>query len=210
MSFVKGIHNHISDALSRTPMGGPEGIKRTLRRLRGHASYAYNRVVSCVKGDICKEVIEDQALDKMCEAVEMDEGYQEVAETIKKKTEHEAYKGFSKRTILEYIGQGLERMSVIERGNTIIMLMDQSRIVVPVAMRKKLLDREQMAHSGVYKMSACIRAKYLWPGIKKRCKDNGGGIPAVPASPKETGEGSNPAGTGVCESPNAGNRHQLL
>ena len=59
MSFVKGIHNHISDALSRTPMGGPEGIKRTLRRLRGHASNAYNRVVSCVKGDICKEVIED-------------------------------------------------------------------------------------------------------------------------------------------------------
>ena len=53
-SFVKGIHNHISDALSRSPVGGPKGIKRILRRMRGHASYAHNRVVSCVKGDICK------------------------------------------------------------------------------------------------------------------------------------------------------------
>ena len=33
--------------------------------MRGHASYAYNRVVSCVKGDICREVIEDPALDDM-------------------------------------------------------------------------------------------------------------------------------------------------
>ena len=33
----------------------------SVRRLRGHASYAYNRVVLCVTGDICKEVIEDPA-----------------------------------------------------------------------------------------------------------------------------------------------------
>ena len=33
MSFVKGIHNHISDALSRSQVGGPEGIERTLRIL---------------------------------------------------------------------------------------------------------------------------------------------------------------------------------
>ena len=65
MSFVNGIHNDISDSLSRSTVGGPESIERTLRRLRGHASYAYNRVVSCVKGDICKEVIEDPALDEM-------------------------------------------------------------------------------------------------------------------------------------------------
>ena len=37
MSFVKGIHNHINDALLRSPVGGPKGIGRVLRR---HASYA--------------------------------------------------------------------------------------------------------------------------------------------------------------------------
>ena len=65
ISFVKGVHNHISDVLLRSPVGGSEGVERVLNRLRGHASYAYNRVVSCVKGDICREVIEDPALDDM-------------------------------------------------------------------------------------------------------------------------------------------------
>ena len=83
MSFAKAIHNHISDELSRSLVGGPESIERILRRLRGHASYAYNRVVSCVTGDIYKEMIEDWALDEMWEAAKLDEGYQSVAETTK-------------------------------------------------------------------------------------------------------------------------------
>ena len=36
--LIKGVHNHISDALSRSRGGGAEGVKRVLRRLRGHAS----------------------------------------------------------------------------------------------------------------------------------------------------------------------------
>ena len=65
ISFVKGVHNHISDTLSRSPVGGSGGVERVLRRLRGHASYIYNRVVSCVTGDICREVIQDPDLDDM-------------------------------------------------------------------------------------------------------------------------------------------------
>ena len=65
MSFVKGVHNHISDTLSRSPVGGSEGAERVLKRLRGHASYAYNRVVSSVTGDICREVIEDPTINEM-------------------------------------------------------------------------------------------------------------------------------------------------
>ena len=56
--FVKDVHNHISNALLRSPVGGAEGVERVLRRLRGHASCVYNR------GDICKEFIEDPALEK--------------------------------------------------------------------------------------------------------------------------------------------------
>ena len=59
----------------------------------------------------------------------------------------------------------MERMSVIEKGDTKILLMDQTRIVVPLTMRKKLLEREHLAHSGVTKMSNSIRAKYFRPGI---------------------------------------------
>ena len=45
----------------------------------GHVSYAYKRVVSCVTGDICREVIEDPALEDMWEAARLDKGYQSVA-----------------------------------------------------------------------------------------------------------------------------------
>ena len=59
---------------------------------------------------------------------------------------------------------------MIERGNTMIMLMYQSRIVVPMTMRKKLLHREHLGHSGTTRISASIRAKYFWPGIEKHVK----------------------------------------
>ena len=105
ISFVKGVHNHVSDALSRSPVGGAELVEAVLRKLRGHASYAYNRVVSCIKGDVCKEVIEDPALDDMWEAARQDKGYMSVAQTLKQKTSEEVYKSLSKSAINEYVGR---------------------------------------------------------------------------------------------------------
>ena len=67
-------------------MGGPEAIERASRRMRGHASYTYNRVISNISRDTCKEVIEDPALDEMWEAAEKDEGYQRVA--VRMSVEH--------------------------------------------------------------------------------------------------------------------------
>ena len=65
---------------------------------------------------------------------------------------------------------GMERMSVIEKGNSIIMLMDQTRIVVPKVMIQKLMEREHLSHQGQSKMDASIRAKYFWPGIESDVK----------------------------------------
>ena len=48
-----------------------------------------------------------------------------------------------------------------------ILLMDQTRIVVPETIRKRLMNREPLAHPGINKMLAGLRAKYFWPGIKK-------------------------------------------
>ena len=84
ISFVMGVHNHISDELSLCPVeGGADGVERVLKRLRGHASYVYNRVVSYVNGDIHRELIEVPALDDIWEAVRLDKGYQSVALTMK-------------------------------------------------------------------------------------------------------------------------------
>ena len=47
-----------------------------------------------------------------------------------------------------------------------ILLMDQTRIVIPNAVRKRLMDREHLAHPGIAKMQNSLRAKYFWPGIK--------------------------------------------
>ena len=57
-------------------------------------------------------------------------------------------------------------MSVIEKGKSMILLMDQTRIVVPQTMRKRLMDREHLAHPGITKMQGSLRAKYFWPGIE--------------------------------------------
>ena len=69
------------------------------------------------------------------------------------------YKTLAKAAIMEYIGLGVERMSVIKKGNLMILLMDQTRNMVPQSMRKKLMDREQLALQGVNKMQRSIRAK---------------------------------------------------
>ena len=82
----------------------------------------------------------------------------------------EVYKTLSAAAIKEYIGQGLERMSTIEKGDTIIVLMDQTMMVVPHSMRKKLMDKEHMGHTGITKMQMTIRAKYFWSGIEADMK----------------------------------------
>ena len=84
-----------------------------------------------------------------------------VAKTVKQKTSEEVYKSLSKTAINEYVGKGIERMSVMEKGDSMILLMDQTRIVVPEAMRKRLMHREHLAHPGVNKMLASLRAKYF-------------------------------------------------
>lgn len=66
-----------------------------LRNLRGHASYAYNRIVSCISGDISQEVIKDPAVDEMWEAAKQDEGYQKVASLIEGKADVEKMKTLS-------------------------------------------------------------------------------------------------------------------
>ena len=70
-------------------------------------------------------MIEDPALDEMWEAAEKNEGYKRVAETIESKKAREVIETVSKATITEYIRLGLDRMSVIKKGDTMIMLKAQ-------------------------------------------------------------------------------------
>ena len=93
-----------------------------------------------------------------------------MAETIENKKELEIIKTVSKDNITEYLGLGVDRILVIKEGDTMIMLNDQTRIVVPTAIRETLLDREYLSDSGINRISTSIRAKYFWLGIEGKVK----------------------------------------
>ena len=111
----------------------------------------------------------------------------------------------STAAIKEYMGLRVERRSVIEKGDTNIMLMDQTRIVVPYMMRQKLFKREHLAHSGQQHQGQVLLAR-----DRGGRQADGGGMQAVPAQPKVPEEKAEQAGTGAREPVDAGNRHRLL
>ena len=155
---------------------GSEEVERVLGRLRGHALYAYNRMVSCVTGDICREVIKDPALDNMWAAARLDKGYQSVAMTVKQNKGKEVYKTLSKAANKEYVGLGIERMSVIEKGNSMVLLMDQTRIVVPETMRKK---GDGQGAPGTPRDQQDVKehqGQVLLARDRGRCEKDGGGV----------------------------------
>ena len=82
-----------------------------------------------------------------------------MALTVKQKTGEEAYKTLLKAEIKEYVGLGMEQLSVIEKGKSMLLLIDQTRILVPQTMRKRLMDREYLAHPGIMKIQNNLRAK---------------------------------------------------
>ena len=47
--------------------------------LKGHASYAYNRITPLVQGDITSE---EPALDKLCEEAKKDKDFEKVAKVV--------------------------------------------------------------------------------------------------------------------------------
>ena len=77
--------------------------------------------VSCVKGDICREVIEDPALEDMWEAVGLDKGHQLVALTVNGKTDEEVYKTLTKAAIKKYVGLKATKYSTPSQVVTLVM-----------------------------------------------------------------------------------------
>ena len=60
---------------------------------------------------------------------------------------------------------------MIQKGTTRLMVMDQTRIMVPVTLRQTVLDRELVLHVGRIRMANNIRAKYFWPRMENDVKE---------------------------------------
>ena len=51
------------------------------------------------------------------------------------------------------------------------MLVDSTRLAIPTAFRRTLLDREHVAHQGINKTIITVAAKYIWPGYEQDIKE---------------------------------------
>ena len=107
-------------------------------------------------------MIKDLALDEMWETAGKESDYNLVAQMIAHKLPRDLMRPLSKHPFKEYLTNGLKRMLVIQKGDTRLMLMDQTPIVVPVTLRKIMLDKEHESHVGKTRMGNNIKAKYFW------------------------------------------------
>ena len=57
-------------------------------------------------------------------------------------------------------------MLLMVKADVKIIIMNETKIMGPMAMKKVLLQRDHWSHNVQNKMSNSIRIKYFWPGIK--------------------------------------------
>ena len=88
-----------------------------------------------------------------------------VADKVPKKT----VLTMNKHPIKEY-HSNMERLSVIEKKGTMMLLMDYTRIVVPLGFRKEVLRREHISPTGRRNMEGSLHAKYYWPKLSEDVK----------------------------------------
>ena len=120
--------------------------------------------MSCINGDISREVIKDLALNEIWDAAKKYEEYQKVTDMIEQKADMMNVKTLSKSLVQEYIGHGIERMLLIEKDDVKIILKDQTRIMVPKAMREVLLQREHQSQSGKKQIEQQHQSKIFLAG----------------------------------------------
>ena len=83
-----------------------------------------------------------------------------VADKVPKKT----VLTMNKHPIKEY-HSNMERLSVIEKKGTMMLLMDYTRIVVPGGFGKEVLRREDISPTVRRNMEGSHQAKYYWPKL---------------------------------------------
>ena len=113
-----------------------------------------------------EEVLEDPALDDLCEAAEADEEYSQAAKVIADKVKMKEVMKMDKHPIKQF-RRWAYRLSVIEnKKGTRLLLLDATRIVVPEALREQLVIQAHIGHQGINKMCMDVAAKYFWPQYK--------------------------------------------
>ena len=103
-------------------------------------------------------MIKDPEIDKLWEAAKEDQAYQSTAKIVADKVKRATLMSMSNHPLKQY-QQVMERLSVVKKANTRLMMKDHTQVVVPEKLISKMLRREHISHAGRNKMDASIRVK---------------------------------------------------
>ena len=149
VKYVQGSHNHIADALSRAPAEEPSSVD-TL----------FIQEVESVTATVLSE---DPLILEMRNAQQLDPICREVLSLIRKGWP--TYKSDATMAIHPYWDV---KGHLTEVDGVVVY--DQ-RVVVPMDLRLRTLERIHQAHQGIVKCQARARRAVWWPGISSQIKE---------------------------------------
>jgi len=148
VKWQPGKMNIIADALSRAPTApAPEGVDDTAMVLSVRTDAGLREIIADIKGDaMYQKVLE--ARKSTCPLARLPPDHPA-----------HAYKGI------------WDHISTFRAGDTDVLTLDGSRLIVPLQSRKRILDLLHLPHSGMTKTKEAARQLYYWPGMNAAIVD---------------------------------------
>ena len=156
VKVIKGVRNEICDALSRSPVFGPEMILQ-----EDHCCYLASawddEEVEQVKSDplMADIMIDIKADHAYLQAIEAFRGGKTKDDVRKLPTEHGARQFLS---IWEHVG-------ILEDRPDTVPTYDGHRIIVPHRAQKKVVKMLHIPHMGIVKTKKAAQLRYFWNGM---------------------------------------------
>ena len=171
IKWVPGKTHYVADALSRQPLFNVmddeedtcSGVEEFHLRKVSYSSHGKAR--------------EDKKLDMMFDMAKED-SYQQVVTALLEDREvgdlpsHHPAKEFR---------EVWDRISLSDTGAYPLMILDDSKIVVPVGARKEILRLLHLPHCGISKTRQSASSDYYWPGLGRKIEEMCGKCPVCRA-----------------------------
>jgi transposase InsO family protein len=154
LTWCPGKSHFIADALSRSPIFDPAEEEDGQDE---HAEYCTVNVV------LCESIAIDPALQGIYDAAEADLDYQLIMKTL---LEDKDFGKISPTHPARSYKSVWNELSVLDD----LLVLDDSRIIVPVAMRKEILTLLHESHSGIVRTRKLAQQLYYWPAINADIK----------------------------------------
>ena len=160
--YVEGKKHYVADALSRSPLW--EKMEPELDGTQDLSAHRINVMVGQINK---KGVRKDLNLESLFKAAE-DPNYQLVVDAVRTGTK---LKDLPVNHPAREYKDVINRLSLIDSNTCPILLMDDTRLVIPKSMRQELLKKLHFSHCGISKTTDTAVSLYHWPGMAANIKD---------------------------------------